>query len=280
MKARKLFCQRNKLCYQISILKENFIRDLKTLFSGKKFAIRKTDEILPNAVKEHRSVLIRELHGVNLQLQRNKVKNLELASQKINGLIIRPGEVFSFWKTVGNTTRRKGYLNGLVISGGKLTAGTGGGLCQLANMVHWLVLNSPLEVIEIHHHTDALFPDERRTVPFGTGTSICYKNSDYQFKNTSDQTVQLRLWLDDTELCGELRSERAFPYEYKLVEENSHFVKEDDAYYRVSKVYKITVDRKTNSESAKELILNNHSRVIYDASLIPADQIVMAEQPC
>ena len=56
-----------------------------------------------------------------------------------------------------------------MISSGGFRSGVGGGLCQLANMVHWLLLNSPLTVTELHHHSDALFPDERRTVPFGTG---------------------------------------------------------------------------------------------------------------
>lgn len=85
---------------------------------------------------------------------------------------------------------------------GSFRADVGGGLCQLANLIHWLVLNSPLTVTEIHHHSDALFPDDQRRVPFGTGTSVFYKNVDYQFQNTTDQPVQLRIWLDDTYLYG------------------------------------------------------------------------------
>ena len=50
--------------------------------------------------------------------------NIRLACEKINGLLIRPGEVFSFWKRVGNTTKRKGYQEGRVISGDE-TAGSG-----------------------------------------------------------------------------------------------------------------------------------------------------------
>lgn len=271
--SRKLFCQRNKLFYKISLIKEYFIRDTKDLFSRIKFAKNKSEIKLPNIVKGHRSIIVRKLHGVDIQLQYNKMKNLELASKKINGLIIRPGEVFSFWKTVKNATKRKGYAEGLVISGHKLSSGIGGGLCQLANMIHWLILNSPLEVIEIHHHSDALFPDEQRKVPFGTGTSIFYKNLDYRFKNTSDQNVQLLLWIDGVDLCGELRSETPFPYRYKIHEENNHFVKENDTYYRVSHIYRATIDRKTNEEIARELILDNHSEVMYDFSLIPQNQI-------
>ena len=75
------------------------------------------------------------------------------------------------------------------------------------------------------------------------------------------------------ELCGELRSEKEFPYRYKLVEENHHFKKENDKYYRISQVYRLVIDRKTNKEVKKELILDNHSEVLYDYSLIPKEQI-------
>ena len=274
MKSRKLFCQRNKLFYMISLVKEYLIRDMETMFSGNLFAKKTNSEKLPNIIKGHRSVLIRNLYGVDPQLQYNKVKNLELASKKINGIIINPGEIFSFWKLVGRATRKRGYLEGLTLSTDNFSRGVGGGLCQLANMIHWLVLNSPLEVIEIHHHSDALFPDDRRHVPFGTGTSVFYKNIDYQFKNTSQQRIQLLLWLDEIDLCGELRSESPFPYRYKLVEENQNFIKEGSFFYRISQVYKIVIERETNTQVAKELILNNHSKVMYDYALIPTEQII------
>ena len=68
-------------------------------------------------------------------------------------------------------------------------------MCQMANMIHYLILNSPLEVVEIHHHSDALFPDDRRRVPFGTGTSILYNNVDYRFRNNSNQDYLLHFCL-------------------------------------------------------------------------------------
>lgn len=77
-----------------------------------------------------------------MELQRNKLVNLRLASAQINGLVVQPGETFSFWKLVGEPSAKRGYLDGLVISAGKLGRGVGGGLCQLANLIHWLVLNS------------------------------------------------------------------------------------------------------------------------------------------
>lgn len=273
MKQRKLFCEYGPVCYWLSIHKEYLLRDVRDLCSRQSFARRRQSGALPNVVKGHCSIMRRNLTGVDPQLQQNKIQNLTIAAQKVNGLVIYPGEVFSFWRTVGSATRRKGYLEGLTISNGTTGKGVGGGLCQLANLIHWLVLNSPLTVTELHHHSDALFPDERRTVPFGTGTSVFYKNIDYRFKNTTDQPVQLLIWISGDELCGELRSLHAFPNRYRLTEENSHYAHEPDGYYRLSQVYKITIDRTDGSVLSKECILDNHSRVLFDPALIPRSQL-------
>lgn len=270
---RKLFCELGPAAYRLSLKKEILRRDLKDLCGRESIARARQAEALPVLVKCHSSVLLRRLEGVDMRLQENKVTNIRLACQKVNGVIIRPGETFSFWRTVGPTTAKRGYLEGLVIGAGVLSSGVGGGMCQMANLIHWLVLNSPLTVTELHHHTDALFPDERRRVPFGTGTSIFYNNVDYRFRNDTDSTVQLLTWVEGDELCGELRIDREFPCRYKIVEENHHFRKEGDDYFRISQVYRLVIDKATGEQVRKELILDNHSRVMYDHALIPREQI-------
>lgn len=273
---RKLFCEISPMCYKISLKKEYLLRDIHDMTSKEQFAAEINTVPLPVIVKGHTSTILRRLEGVDMELQQNKRTNLKLAAACINGIVIRPGETFSFWRLVGEPTAKRGYLDGLVINKGKLDRGVGGGLCQLANLIHWLVLNSPLTVTELTHHSDALFPDSGRRVPFGTGTSVFYKNVDYRFKNTTDRPVQLMIWLNDNELCGELRSTAAFPYIYRITEENQGYIEEDGVFYRVSKVYRITLDRERRI-MRRELILDNHSKVMYDYSLIPDDQIIT---PC
>ena len=162
----------------------------------------------------------------------------------------------------------------MVIRNGILDKGIGGGLCQMGNLIHWLVLHTPLQVTELHHHSDALFPDSKRRVPFGTGTSISYKAIDYRFKNTTEYPVQIRVWLDDTMLYGEIRSNYPLDKKYRIFEEDNHYSKDENGvFYRNSKVYRSVIDKDTKEELSRELILDNHSKVMYDYNLIPKDQI-------
>ena len=126
---------------------------------------------------------------------------------------------------------------------------------------------------------DALFPDSGRRVPFGTGTSIFYKNVDYRFRNDTDTPVQLLIWQEEHDLCGELRAGHSFPYRWRIVEEDHHFRRElDGNYYRCSRIYRIKMDCE-GKKLDRELLLVNHSKVMYDPALIPPEQL-REEQPC
>lgn len=224
-------------------------------------------------VFSYSSTLIKKGKGIDPVLQKNKARNIRLASAKINGLIIRPGETFSFWKTVGKTTKRRGYRDGRIIIGDKLMPGLGGGLCNLGNTIHLLVLHSPLTVTEFHSHSDALAPDHGKRVPFSSGTSVSYNYIDYRFKNNTDQNVQLLLWCEKGKLCGELRSEKEFPHYYEIIEENHHFHQEKEKFFRISQIYRNVIDRSTGKITDKELIRDNHSEVMYDYDQIPPELI-------
>ncbi|MCQ2514465.1 MAG: VanW family protein [Ruminococcus sp.] len=268
-----LFCEINPTCYAISLQKEILKRHIQNLRSKEIFSKTKSSEKLPTVVSTYSCGLIKKGKGIDPVLQQNKAVNIDIACKSINGLIIHPGETFSFWNTVGKTTKSKGYKDGRVIEDNKVKPGIGGGLCNLGNTIHLLVLHSPLTVTEFHNHSDALAPDHGERIPFSTGTSISYNNIDYRFKNTTQQDVQLCLWCENERLYGELRSVSAFPYTYKLVEENHHFKKKNDKYYRLSKIYKETYDCKSEKLLNKELVLDNNSLVMFDYDLIPKELI-------
>lgn len=272
-KRRKLFCELNPFFYTISLHKEICKRHIKNIVSTDKLAKRKQDSKLRYIVSKESCSLIKSGKGIDPQLQENKVINIDIASQTMNKILIYPGEVFSFWHLVGKITGRKGYKAGRVIQKHKLQPGMGGGLCNLANNIHRLVLCSPLEVVEFHKHSDALAPEHGKRVPFSSGTSVNYNNIDYRFKNNTDQVFQLLVKVEKKKLYAELRCEKRLPYYYELAEENHHFKKENGKYYRISKIYKLTMDKTTKKEIARDLVLDNHSEVMYDYSLIPKELI-------
>lgn len=274
---RKLFCEISPFTYRLSTLKCRTMRGLKNLLIIRHFARVKQKELLPVLIYKHNSLIRRQLGNTQMELQENKAINLNISAPKISGVLIRPGEIFSFWHLVGNTTARKGYKKGVTIANAKTKAGIGGGMCQFTNLIHWMVLHTPLTIVEHHHHDGFdLFPDFNRQVPFGTGTSIAFNYLDYRFKNESDITYQLVTYVTDTHLCGELRASKELPIKYHITTENEHFVRIDNTIYRRGQVYRTCIDKARGNELSRELIRDNNAKVMYDTSHIVVEDVLSA----
>ena len=168
---------------------------------------------------------------------------------------------------VKRCSAKEGYREGLIISSNKATSGIGGGLCQLSNLIHWMILHTDMEIVEHHHHDQLdLFPDYKRVIPVGTGTSIMYNYLDYRFKNTTKLTYQLIVYTTDEYLCGEIRANERQDFKYHIVAEDVFFSKEKDGVYRNGKIYREKNDCKTGKCVKRELIKINHAKVCYDTS--------------
>ena len=266
---RKLFCDISPFCYELAVFKCCMLRRLHDCLSNEHFCRRRSKDFLPETIYKHKSLIRRQLGDVDMTLQENKAVNLSLASPKINGVLILPGETFSLWHLVGKTSLRKGYKDGLMIKRGKPDRGIGGGLCQLSNLIHWLVLHSPLEIAEHHHHDGIdLFPDFGRQVPFGVGTSISYNYLDYRFKNTTAQTFQLIIFTDEKYLNAELRSTAQLPVKYHVEIRDEHFSQENGVWYRCGEVWRQCIDKVTGKIMEENLIKRNHAKVMYDEKYI------------
>lgn len=272
-KQKRLFCEINPTCYAISMQKEILKRHIKNILSKEKMAKEFQSSPMDVLVSEHSSYLIKRAKGIDPVLQENKVVNIALASSKINGIVIHPGESFSFWGLVGKVTKRKGYKEGRVLQKNKLVAGMGGGLCNLANTINLLVIHSPLTITEFHKHSDALAPDGGTRVPLSAGTSVCYNNLDYRFKNNTDQSFQLLLKCENDNLYAELRCQKDIPWEYRIVEEDHHFAEKNGKFYRNSKIYREVMNKSDKQVIEKMLLVDNHSEVMFDYDLIPKEQI-------
>jgi vancomycin resistance protein VanW len=237
-----------------------------------RLARTRDDESLPVVVKRHRSLLLRRLGDADMWLQHNKVTNLRLAASQIDGLVIAPGETFSFCRLVGRATRRKGYVVGMFLSGGEVRPDVGGGICQAANLLHWMVLHSPLTVTQRSEHSFDPFPDSGRVVPWGTGTSIFYNYVDLQFRNDTDTAYQLRVWVGDTNLHGELRAATMPPMSYHVEAREERFTQVGDQWFRSNEIWRRLVDRRTGQRLGEELVKRNRARTMYDPTVTYQDR--------
>ena len=164
---------------------------------------------------------------------------------------------------MGKTTSAKGYVEGLQLSRGEVRTGIGGGLCQLANLLYWLALHSPLEVVERHHHSFDPFPDERRVLPFGSGASVFYNYVDLRFYNPTDITFQIKVWLSENHLKGAIYSDREWIYTYHIVEKNHRFLQQDGKNYRENEIWRKIFNRRSGEFLKEEMAIKNFSEVKY-----------------
>lgn len=255
---------RNRFVYALGVWCFRWKRRIGWLRQKEPFARLRQTEPLAFRVHRHSSLLIRKLGDTDPQLQYNKIINLRIAAGHLSDVIIAPGEMFSFCKLVGKPTRRRGFVEGLQLSRGTAISGIGGGICQIANLIHWLVLHSPLTVIERSQHSYDPFPDEGRIIPFGTGASIFYNYVDYRFRNDTDHHFQLRLWLAEKTLEGELRCDHELPHKYRVKEKNHAFLKIGGRFYRSNEIWKYKI-LKCRSETEEEtLMTRNFALVKYE----------------
>jgi vancomycin resistance protein VanW len=241
------------------------------VFGDKKWAKEKGELVshpktIGFKVHQHRSMILRPLKDVDMYLQENKRRNLELAIEHLNRIIIRPGETFSIWKLVGRPTKNKGYLEGLVLKQGTIDKDIGGGLCQLGNLLFWVFAHSPLTIKERYRHGFDVFPDVNRKVPFGAGATLSYNHIDLQVKNETENTFQINLWMDNTHLHGALVSCEKVEAEFR-VEDRNHIIKQQfwGGYSRHNQI--VQVRENYDGAIEEKVLVENHAVLMYSPFL-------------
>lgn len=242
-------------------------RKWRWYFSGTAYARRSAGELLPEVVFAHQTPLLRRLKDVDMYLQHNKVTNLRLALPRLNRLLVQPGETFSYWYALGKPTRSKGYLPGLQLDQGRLKSATGGGLCQLSNLIFWLSAHTPLTIVERWRHSFDVFPDVNRTQPFGSGATCAWNYIDLQLRNDTSQPLQLHLWLDEEYLHGEWRTTTPFPERYEVYESDHLFRQEYWGYTRHNRIARRVYDVRYGELLREEPLVENHAIMLYNPLL-------------
>lgn len=111
----------------------------------------------------------------------NRKFNVKLSAEACNGVILMPGEEFSYNNTTGSRSADKGYLPAPVYSGGASVDETGGGICQTSSTIYYAVLHTTLEIVERHAHMYSV-----GYVPDGMDATVYFGLSDFRFKNNTD----------------------------------------------------------------------------------------------
>ncbi len=116
----------------------------------------------------------------------NRSTNIRLATSKINGTVVMPGEVFSYNQTVGQRTSAAGFKSAAVYSNGEVTTGIGGGICQVSSTLYNSVLLSNLEIVERYNHGF-----DTGYVPAGRDATVSWGGPDFKFKNVRDYPIKI-----------------------------------------------------------------------------------------
>lgn len=121
-----------------------------------------------------------------LDTEENRVNNIILASQVIDGVEVKSGEIFSFNNTLGARTEEKGYEEARILIGDEKGYGVGGGVCQVSSTLYNAAKNAGMEIIERHNHEN-----EVHYVEIGNDAAVAYGSLDFVFRNIADGTIKL-----------------------------------------------------------------------------------------
>lgn len=170
--------------------------------------------------------------------------NISLAAQKLNGVVIMPGETFSYNQTVGQRTKAAGFKEAPAYLNGQVVQEVGGGICQVSSTLYNAVLYSNLEIVERYNH--GFKPSY---VKPGLDATVSWGGPDFKFKNNRNYPIRIK-----TDTSGKVLK----IYIYGLKTDNDYTVKLDAQY--VSNVpYKTIYQKDSSLASGESKVIQNGS---------------------
>jgi len=129
----------------------------------------------------------------------NRIHNVTVAANKINGVLVAPNEEFSFTKTLGDVSVFTGFKQAYVIENGKTVLGDGGGVCQVSTTLFRAILSAGFPITERHAHAYRVHYYEEDSPP-GIDATIYSPSVDLRFKNTSGHSILIQTAVDQETL--------------------------------------------------------------------------------
>lgn len=127
--------------------------------------------------------------------QRDRTYNLKLAAKALNGIVLKPGEKFSYNAIVGPRVAERGYRNAPIFVKGKVEPGLGGGVCQVSTTLYNAVLLAGLKVNERYHHSRVVV-----YAPAGRDATVAYGSRDFKFTNSSSSPIYINSYVQGSQL--------------------------------------------------------------------------------
>ena len=232
-------------------------------FDRNHYAGEQIEDTLPVQVFQSSCPVYNKETGFDMVYQENKAHNLRLASGKINGLLIKPGETFSFWNRVKDADKSVPYKEALTELNGVLQTEYGGGLCQISNMLNWVFLHSPLTIIERHGHMRKDFPEPESDALKGVDATVAEGWKDFCVKNDTDYVFQICLTVDQNSITGILYTERDPFIRWDVVNDNLRYFKDNDGVYEEVDVIRVTKSFVDYRGTEKRLVYRNKCLIGY-----------------
>ncbi len=206
--------------------------------------------------------IINENSGYDIKYQYNKLDNLKLIQKQLNGLFILKGETFSFNLSTKDANKKDPYKDGLIIVNGKMIAQSGGGVCQMSNIIFEAILHSPLTIKERHAHKTDYFKKDESTI-LGLDATVNSGWLDLKISNETNNNYQLKVDIVNNELLVTLLSDTKHNLNYELRNENIKYKKVKDEVYKSYDLIRDTINNQTRERIDSELILCDQVRVKY-----------------
>lgn len=229
---------------------------LKMRLDGNRYAVRLSQQRLPHVVFEASSLMINEHSGFPLEFQYNKVHNLKLAAKAIDGVVIAPGETFSFFRLARYADREIPYKDGLNLVDGKIMSSYGGGLCQMSDLLFWLFLHSPLTVVERHGHAVQALPPAGDGLPCGTDATVSEGWLDLKVRNETSNTFQVVIGFDGRRMYGRVLSQEPVGTEYRVLNSSVDYIRRKGKIIQTAGVCRLETDKQTGQRFRRELYTN------------------------
>jgi vancomycin resistance protein YoaR len=125
----------------------------------------------------------------------SRIHNISLASSKFNGVLIAPGETFSFNKTLGDVSNYTGYKQAYIIREGQTVLGDGGGVCQVSTTLFRATLNAGLPIVERQAHSYRVGYYEQDSPP-GIDATVYDPSADLKFINNTPKSILIQTKVD------------------------------------------------------------------------------------